>query len=94
MTELTEQNVMVGPQVRVAIYGEEDWQFAFSELDEYGEHDPASISDEAMIQLVANYRDITIEELHSAVLGDNQGTLVVSRPTTGNITIRPETKLG
>jgi hypothetical protein len=94
MTELTDQNVVVGPQVRVAIYGEEDWVFAYSELDEYNEHDPASISDEAVIQLVANYRDITTEELQQAVLGDNRGELVVSRPSTGNITIRPETKLG
>lgn len=91
---MTEMNVVVGPMVRVAVYGEEDWQFAFSELDEYNQHDPSNISDEDMINLVANYRDITVEELRSAVMGDNAGEIVVSRPTTGNITIRPETKLG
>lgn len=94
MTNLTDQNVVVGPMVRVAIAGEEDWEFAFSELDEYNRHDPASISDEDVIQLVANYKDISVDDLRTAINGNHSGDVVVSRPATGNIVLRPETKLG
>lgn len=93
MTEL--QNAQVVPLVRVAVYGEEDFQVSWGELDEYNRFDPATISDDEMISLVAEHMDTTPQGLNELVYGNNDGgNLKVSRPETGNIVIRPETRLG
>ena len=96
---MTDQNleVQVTPMVRVSLFGEDDFEIAFAELNAtvQNQHDPATISDEEMIELVANFMDITPVELGGRVYGEgNSGDLKVSRPSTGNINIRPATTLG
>lgn len=94
MTE--ELNVQVSaPIIRVALYGEEDRELNWVDLDEHDEHNPATISDNDLIQLVANYLDMTVDELtETSFAPGSTGKLVASRVETGNITIRPETVLG
>lgn len=97
MTEQTERTeVLVGPLVRVALHGEDDLEIAFSELNEaaHTDHDPASVADADVIDLVATHMDISVDELARRVYGRDGGKLVVGRPETGNIMIRPETVLG
>lgn len=94
MTEETE--VLVGPLVRIAIHGEDDYEIAFSTLNEDAntEHDPASVSDPDVLELVATHLDIDQAELARRVYGGTEGKLVVGRPETGNIIVRGETVLG
>lgn len=96
MTEANEAEVLVGPLVRVALHGEDDFEIAFSQLNEdaNADHDPASVSDFDVLELVATHMDIDQNELARRVYGGSVGKLVVSRPDTGNIMIRPETVLG
>jgi hypothetical protein len=95
---MTEQNldIRVDPQIRVTIYNDEDWVRPFSEVAQDTTHEPASISDSDMVAMVARFMDISVEELTERVYGagNRHGKLVVDRPETGNITIRPETRLG
>ncbi len=89
--------VQVTPMVRVSLFGEEDFLIAFTELNATVEnqHDPATISDNELIELVANFMDITPVALQERVYGDgNSGDLKVSRSSTGNINIRVATTLG
>lgn len=89
--------VIVGPLVRVALHGEDDFEIAFSQLNEDANttFDPASVSDPDVLDLVSTHMDISVEELANRVYGGGgSGKLVVSRPETGNIMIRPETVLG
>jgi hypothetical protein len=88
--------IRVDPEIRVTIYGEEDWARPFSEVAQDTTHEPASISDEDMKEMVARFMDISLDELTERVYGQGNraGKLVVDRPETGNITIRPETRLG
>ncbi len=104
MTE--EQNVLVvTPLVRVALHGENDLEIPFNDLlaNAHEDHDPATISDIDLIALVETHMDIGGGELVQRVYGevnprggydDEEVGLVVSRPATGNIMIRPQTKLG
>lgn len=98
MTEQTERTeILVGPLVRVALYGADDLEVAFSELNEvaHTEHDPASVADADVIDLVATHMDVSLDELARRVYGrDSGGKLEVGRPETGNIMVRPETVLG
>jgi hypothetical protein len=94
MTNQTEQEVIVTPQVIVTRAGQEDWIRPFVEIAEDTNHDPSSISDPDMIALVARYMDISVDELETLVLGDARGELKVGRPQTGHINIRPATVLG
>ncbi len=104
MSEETEDTqdaveVVVGPLVRVALHGEDDFEVAFSELNEaaHTDHDPASVSDVDVIELIATHMDISADVLAQRVYGTENARvekLVVSRPNTGNIMIRPETVLG
>lgn len=96
MTNANDAEVLVGPLVRVALHGEDDFEIAFSQLnqDANTNHDPASVSDPDVLELVATHLDIDQAELARRVYGEGGGKLVVSRPDTGNIMIRPETVLG
>ena len=98
-------NVVVTPLVRVALHGENDLEVPFNDLLEnaHEDHDPATISDINLIALVETHMDIAGGELVQRVYGevnprggydDEEVGLVVSRPATGNIMIRPQTKLG
>lgn len=95
---MTEEQIeiRVDPQVRVTINDDEDWVRNFSEISENTTHEPGSVSDEDVIMMVAHFMDITRAELVERVYGagGHQGKLIVDRPETGNITIRPETRLG
>lgn len=83
------------PIIRVALHGEEDCELNWVDLDEHDEHNPATISDNDLVQLTANFMDMTEDELTVAVYGrEDGGKLRVSRAETGNVTIRPETVLG
>lgn len=94
MTDQNELEVVAAPLVRVAIANEDDYVVPFSDVDEYGNYDPATINDNDMIQITAQHMDLTVEELAERVYGGRAGNLKVSRPETGNIVIRPETRLG
>jgi hypothetical protein len=97
---MTEQNqeleIRVDPQIRVTIFGDEDWVRPFSEVAHDTTHEPASISDTDMIAMVARFMDISTDELTERIYGtgNRSGKVVVDRPETGNITLRPETRLG
>ncbi len=94
MTE--ELEVQVAPLVRIALHGEDDYEVAFSVLNEDANttHDPASVSDPDVLDLVATHLDIDLDELARRVYGGTEGKLVVGRPQTGNIIVRGETVLG
>lgn len=94
--EAEDTQVLVGPLVRIALHGEDDYEVAFSQLnqDANTDHDPASVADFDVLELVATHLDIDQDELARKVYGGNVGKLVVSRPGTGNIMVRPETVLG
>lgn len=93
---MTETEVLVGPLVRIALHGEDDYEIAFSQLNEdsNSSHDPASVSDPDLLDLVATHLDIDLAELARRVYGGGEGKLVVGRPETGNIIVRGETVLG
>ncbi len=88
--------VLVGPLVRIALHGEDDYEVAFSVLNEDANatHDPASVSDPDVIELITTHLDIDEAELVRRIYGGSEGKLVVGRPQTGNIIIRGETVLG
>lgn len=95
MTE--EPNIQLSaPTIRVAIYGEEDREINWIDLDETDQHNPATISDDTLLLLVANYLDMgNVDELSRAVYGEEaDGKLIASRNETGTITVRPATVLG
>ncbi len=96
MTNQNDLEVQVAPLVRVALHGEDDYEVAFSVLNEDANttHDPASVSDPDVIDLVAIHLDIDEVELARRVYGGGEGKLVVGRPHTGNIIIRGEMVLG
>ena len=96
MTNNDELEVQVAPLVRIALHGEDDYEVAFSVLNEDANtmHDPASVSDPDVLDLVATHLDIDLDELARRVYGGTEGKLVVGRPQTGNIIIRGETVLG
>ena len=97
MTEQNEQEleVMETPLIAVAIANEDDTVLSFPRLAENTSFEAATISDEDLIGLVANWMDTTPDELERRVYGNERGgKLVVSRPNTGNIVVRPATVLG
>ena len=96
MTNNDDLEVQVAPLVRIALHGEDDYEVAFSVLNEDANttHDPASVSDPDVLDLVATHLDIDLDELARRVYGGTEGKLVVGRPQTGNIIIRGETVLG
>jgi hypothetical protein len=76
-------NVGVGPLVQIVIDNTER-VFPFSELALDGD-DPSTISDRDLLSRVARWMDRPESDLNS---------MVVTRPTTGNILISPKAVFG
>lgn len=92
---MTELELNVAPLIIVPVRDEEDRQFTWGEINQYGEYDIATIKDDDLIQLTAEHMDMTVEDLTHLVYGEgHQGRLKVATPETGNKVISPETRLG